>query len=215
MRYQPLRVYHIRFPLCACTTIAPRRARCIPNAVGCRWSRRGRLHGRGFIPRQVIIKLGTSGATVGDINATYGSTTLEGFPGSSDVYLLQLRAGSGVIETVEKMTPDGRLLYAEPNFVAQTPEGDARHKAYGVSDVAPTSQDYAALALNLSVAQNISRGEGVTVAVLDTGAQLDHLAYEELLRLHLAGVPKKIRGAPSPSPKEPSLAPWRTYSPVS
>ena len=129
-----------------------------------------------FIPRQVIIKLGTSGATVGDINTTYGSTTLERFPGSSDIYMLQLPAGSGVIEPVEKMAADGRLLYAEPNFVAQTPEGDARHRAWGVSDAAPSSQDYAASALNLSIAQSISRAEGVTVAVLGTGAQLDHLA---------------------------------------
>jgi thermitase len=145
----------------------------------------------GFIPRQVIIKLGTSDATVGDVNTTYGSTTLERFPGSSDVYLLQLGAGSGVIETVEKMTADGRLLYAEPNFVAQTPEGDARHRAWGVSDVAPSSQDYAASALNLSIAQNISRGEGVTVAVLDTGAQLDHLAladnFEDVKRYDFVG----------------------------
>jgi hypothetical protein len=77
-----------------------------------------------FIPRQVIIKLGTSSATVEDINTTYGSTTLERFPGSSDIYLLQLSGDSGVIETVEQMTADRRLLYAEPNFIARTPEGD-------------------------------------------------------------------------------------------
>ena len=45
-----------------------------------------------FVPRQVIVKLGTTGATVEDINATYGSTSLETFPGSSDVYLLKLPA---------------------------------------------------------------------------------------------------------------------------
>jgi thermitase len=130
------------------------------------------------IPRQVIIKLGTSGATVEDINTAYGSTTLERFPGSSDIYLLQLPRGSGVIETVEQLTADGRLIYAEPNFVAQAPEGDARHRAWGVSDVAPSSQDYAASALNLTIAQDISWGEGTTVAVLDTGAQLDHPALK-------------------------------------
>jgi subtilisin family serine protease len=122
---------------------------------------------------------------------THGSTTLERFPGSRDIYLLQLPASSGVFETVERMTADGRLLYAEPNFVAQTPEGEARHRAWGVSDVAPSSRDYAASALNLSIAQNISRGEGVTVAVLDTGAQLDHLAladiFEDVKRYDFVG----------------------------
>jgi thermitase len=129
-----------------------------------------------FIPRQVIIKLATSSAIVEEINTTYGS-----LPGNlsrvvSDIYLLQLPPGSGVIETVDQMTADGRLLYAEPNFVADTPEGDARHRAWGVSDVAPSYQDYAASTLNLPIAQNVTRGEGVTVAVLDTGAQLEHLA---------------------------------------
>ena len=89
----------------------------------------------GFVPRQVIIKLGTTGATVEDINATYGSTSLETFPGSSDVYLLKLPAGSAVTETVEQRASDARLLYAEPNFVAQSPEGDAWHRARGVGDV--------------------------------------------------------------------------------
>ena len=67
-------------------------------------------------------------------------------------------------ETVEQRASDARLLYAEPNFVAQSPEGDARHRGWGVSDVVPSSEDYAASALNLSIAQNISQGEGVTVA---------------------------------------------------
>jgi len=130
-----------------------------------------------FAPQQVIVKLNpTLGATVEEINATYGSTTLESFPGSTDVYLLTLPTGSGVTETVEQMASDSRLLYAEPNFFAQPPEGGARHKAWGFSDVAPTSQEYAIQALGLVSAHAISRGEGTKVAVLDTGAQLDHPA---------------------------------------
>jgi len=132
-----------------------------------------------FVPRQVIVKLNpTLGATVEQINATYGSTTLETFPGSTDVYLLGLPTGSGVKETVSQMADDSRLLYAEPNFFAQSPEGGARHRAWGVSDVAPTSQEYAAQALGLVSAHAISRGESTRVAVLDTGAQLDHPALK-------------------------------------
>jgi thermitase len=130
-----------------------------------------------FVPDRVIVKLNLiTGATVGEINATYGSTTLETFPGSTDVYLLGLPASSGVKETVERMASDPRLLYAEPNFFAQPPEGGARHRAWGVSDVAPASQEYAAQALGLVSAHAISQGEGTTVAVVDTGAQLDHPA---------------------------------------
>jgi thermitase len=131
-----------------------------------------------FVPRQVIVELQPTGVSIGDINATYGSTTLERFSDSSDVYLLQLPTESSVQDTVNQMTSDERLLYSEPNFVAETPEGDARHKAWGVSTDAPTSQDYAFTALNLSTAQRISQGKGTTVAVLDTGAQLDHPALQ-------------------------------------
>jgi subtilisin family serine protease len=130
-----------------------------------------------FVPSQVIVKLNPiTGVTVGEINATYGSTTLETLPGSTDIYLLKLPTGSGVTETVKQLASDPRLLYAEPNFFAQPPEGGGRHKAWGFSDVAPTSQEYAIQALGLVSAHNISQGEGTTVAVVDTGAQLDHPA---------------------------------------
>jgi thermitase len=133
----------------------------------------------GFVPRQIIVKLNpTLGATVEQINATYGSTTLEPFPGSTDIYLLGLPAGSGVKDTVEQMADDPRLLYAEPNFYSQPPEGGARHRAFGVSGVAPTSEEYAVQSLGLVSAHVISQGEGTTVAVVDTGAQLSHPALE-------------------------------------
>ena len=130
-----------------------------------------------FVPQQVIVKLDpTVGATLQKINATYGTTTLETFPGSTNIYLLRLPTGSGVTEIVKQMAKDLRLLYAEPNFFSQAPEGGARHSAWGTSDVAPTSEEYAIKALGLESAHDISRGEGTKVAVLDTGAQLDHPA---------------------------------------
>jgi subtilisin family serine protease len=128
-----------------------------------------------FVPNQVIVKL-DQGATITQINATYGSTVVEPFPGSTDIFLLGLPASSGVKKTVEQMVSDPRLLYAEPNFFAQSPEGGGRHRAFGVSDVAPTSDEYAAQALGLEPAHSITQGEGTTVAVVDTGAQLDHPA---------------------------------------
>ena len=133
-----------------------------------------------FVPRQVIVKLNPIlGTTVGQINATYGSTTVEPFPGSTNVYLLELPTGSGVTATVKQMVNDPRLLYAEPNFFAQSPEGDARHRAWGDSDAAPTSQEYAIQALGLVSAHAISQGKSTRVAVLDTGAQLDHPALKD------------------------------------
>ena len=130
-----------------------------------------------FEPQQVIVKLDpTVGATVQKINSTYGTTTLETFPGSTNIYLLGLPTGSGVTETVKQMAKDLRLLFAEPNYFSQSPEGGGRHYAWGASDAAPTSDEYAIRALGLASAHDISRGGGTKVAVLDTGAQLDHPA---------------------------------------
>jgi subtilisin family serine protease len=132
-----------------------------------------------FVPGQLVVKLASTSVTVEEINATYDSTTLDVFPGNAGVYLLQLPVGSDLKEVVEQMTMDPRLLYAEPNYLAESPEnhkGDARMRARGITATSVSSNPYDAQNLNLSC--DISQGSGTTVAVLDTGAQLDHPALK-------------------------------------
>jgi thermitase len=131
-----------------------------------------------FVPGQVVVKLEPTGATIADINASYRSTTLETIPGSTGVYLLKLQAGSDLLAVVKTMVADPRLAFAEPNFLSQAPEGDARHRAWGVNAIGSSPEHYAAKSLGLADAHAISRGAGTTVAVLDTGAQLDHPALK-------------------------------------
>jgi thermitase len=143
---------------------------------------RANVEAEGFEPREVIVRVqpGT-GATVEDINVDYGSTTLDVLPGGMGAYLLGLPADSDTLETVERMAADPRLLFAEPNYVAEAPEdpaGDGRMKARAISSSDGSSEQYAASALNLSCAAALSLGQSTTVAVLDTGAQLDHPALE-------------------------------------
>jgi len=136
---------------------------------------------KGFETDEVVVKLKlTSGATIENINADYGSTTLEKLLGSAGIYLLRLPSGSDEVEASEGMNDDPRLLYAEPNFVAEAPEGGGRHWARAESYSSElTSDQYAVEALNLSRAHDISSGASATVAVLDTGAQLDHPDLED------------------------------------
>ncbi len=141
------------------------------------------VEAEGFEPREVIVRVqpGT-GATVEDINVDYGSTTLDELPGGMGAYLLGLPADSDTMETVERMAADPRLLFAEPNYVAEAPEadpaGDGRIRARAISSTDGSSEQYAASALNLSCAAALSLGQSTTVAVLDTGAQLDHPTLE-------------------------------------
>jgi thermitase len=136
-----------------------------------------------FVPGQAVVKLNpTVGATIDKINADYGTSTLEKLPGSTGVYLLKAPAGSDTEGVVGRLADDVRLSYAEPNFVA----GDSRHKAYGMSDISGTTEQYAATALGLPCAAALSLGQGTTVAVVDTGVQLDHPDLDE----NFEGVPR-------------------------
>jgi hypothetical protein len=111
-------------PKCRVVTGALVLALCLLMLSGAASSAQADCGPGAFVSRQVIVKLNPIlGATVQQINATYRSTTLETFPGSTDVYLLGLPAGSGVREAVSQMSDDSRLLYAEPNSFVQPPEG--------------------------------------------------------------------------------------------
>ena len=144
---------------------------------------RALVGGENFEPGQVVVKLNpTSGASIETINVDYGLTTLDKLPGSDGIYLLKTPAGSDTQGVVGRLVNDARLLYAEPNFVAEAPEdheGNGKHFAYGISDTSGYSEDYAASALGLPCAAAASLGQDTTVAVVDTGAQLDHPDLEE------------------------------------
>jgi thermitase len=138
--------------------------------------------GNEFEPGQVVVEL-ESAASLKKIEATYKTTRTERLD-KTNVYLLHLQADSSVNGTLGEMKRDKRLQHAEPNFVIRPFEGEARHRAWGESDAEPSPQDDAASALNLSMAHSVSQGLGSTVAVLDTGVQLDHPA----LKANLEGV---------------------------
>jgi thermitase len=147
----------------------------------------GQAHalGEDYRTGQVIVKLNPIiGATIEEINAEYGSTTLDGYFSNKDIYLLRTPSNKDAETFAQDLANDvqNRVLYAEPNFIAETAEGDARMRARGISasSVSPGQYPQKDLDKNLglSCAAGISQGGGIRVAVLDTGAQLDHPALE-------------------------------------
>jgi thermitase len=135
---------------------------------------------RDFVPGQVVGEL-APGVSIQQINRTYGTTKIGQIP-NSNLYLFEIQDGSSVANTVKKMGTDTkRVVFAEPNFVVDPPMANRRHRAFGISDAEPSPLEDAASALNLSIARNISQGQGTTVAVLDTGMQLDHPALKDNL----------------------------------
>ncbi len=132
-----------------------------------------------YVPRQVVVELKPEG-TVGYVNRKYGTRTISKLPGGGKIYLLKTPRRANPAKLARRIAADGRVLYAEPNLRTGTPEGSARHKARPggtpepSSDAAAYRSQYAVDALNLPEAHADGRGEGVGVAVIDTGVQADH-----------------------------------------
>jgi subtilisin family serine protease len=135
------------------------------------------------VEEEVIVELNTDLTTIEIINGKYRSTTLDDYFASIGIYLLEPPGGENANTFAQRLKGDPGVLNAEPNFVAAAPEdpadptyGDGRFRARAVSGrSADSTNQYAAEYLNLPpCATGTNDGRGVTVAVLDTGAQLDH-----------------------------------------
>ncbi|MGH2521626.1 MAG: S8 family serine peptidase [Anaerolineales bacterium] len=130
-----------------------------------------------YEPGQVVVRLAPlPDNSILGINQTYGTITLASLYNHTDIFLLQAPAGMSVEQLVAMMAHDPRLEYAELNYINQEPEDGSTDRIYGwggQDDSAFRNQD-AARALRLRDVHNLSRGAGALVAVLDTGAQLNH-----------------------------------------
>ncbi len=162
-----------------------------------------------IVPKQIIVEL-APGVTVAEVNASHDTRVQERFLDRADtnIFLLGIEDGSGVQEKLDEITGGGLVTYAERNYLSSAPEADARHHAFPAGSATPTTQNYSRdssyddSALNLSAARAISKGAGTTVAVLDTGAQLNH----PKLQARFEGVPRYDFVSDDANPSEPPLA---------
>ena len=131
-----------------------------------------------FKAGEIIVMLNPlAGATIEQINATYGTTVLEGLPSGNGTYRLRAPDGANPQTLATTMALDIRLAFAEPNYIAESPEANPRNaRVWGGANAGPYTGQYAPAMLGLSQAQAIHKGAGVYVAVIDTGVQLNHNA---------------------------------------
>ena len=170
----------------------------------------GALETQNYVPDQVVVKL-RSGASIGDLNLRgYGLRVQERFLNqtNTDIYLLKITDGGSVQSKLDALLGNPLLAYAEPNFLSEAPEAAARHRAFPAGDATPTTGNYSRngtysdSVLNLTAARDINQGAGTRVAVLDTGAQLNHPA----LKASFAGVPRYDFVDDDTDPSEPAFA---------
>jgi thermitase len=131
-----------------------------------------------FVPRQAVVQLKPGvrlGKFLNDYNATRRDTLL--IYNNKRVYLLQLKGQRvNTRAKVAAMNRDRRTVFAEPNFIVDTPEGGGRSfRAWGQNSTGPdTTNAYAFRNMNLSCTRQITQGRGAVVAVIDTGVALNH-----------------------------------------
>jgi subtilisin family serine protease len=130
--------------------------------------------GSTFVPDEVVVKL----AQPSDLAGVAEDYRLDPTPisqfGTRPIYRLRILDGVSPPQKAAALAADNRVLYAEPNFLGETPEGQQRTSwAAGGSEEEFVAQ-WAAEKIRLDEAHTMTRGAGVIVAVLDTGVDLTH-----------------------------------------
>lgn len=136
-----------------------------------------------FVPDEVVVRL-VSTAVLPAVARDYAldPAPLDQF-GARPIYRLKILDGTRSNQKVAELQGDGqgRVVFAEPNYTTQAPEG--RQKASWA--IGGTASQYAGqwapTMIGLTAAHTVSRGRGTTVAVLDTGVDTTHPALRDHL----------------------------------
>lgn len=92
------------------------------------------------------------------------------------IYRFGIADGASPPEKANELRDDRLVIYAEPDYVGQLPEARQRG-SWAVGDgIGGYTTQWAPAALRLPEAHMVTRGANVTVAILDTGADLSHPA---------------------------------------
>jgi len=130
-----------------------------------------------FAPHELVCSL-LPGGSIADINATYGTSTLESLITSQAgtfSYLLAVPdslAEDSLADVIE-LEPD--VFYCAPNYILDAPEPVQRSQPFvDVAGPIEVIQQPAADRLQLTSVHAQTAGRGVRVAVIDVGVAADH-----------------------------------------
>lgn len=124
-------------------------------------------------PGEVLVKLRTTTA-LQPLLDKYQFGVISQF-GSRPIYRLSLQGQANLKDTIAALLQEAGVLLAEPNVVFSSPEARG-NDAWAIGAPSAYMAQWAPDALGLAAAQLLSTGAGVRVAVLDTGADLQHPA---------------------------------------
>ena len=142
-----------------------------------------RLRPDEFRGGEIVVRLTATDIVSQTVAAEYGMQATSTLLRSGSIYLFTVVDDDVIGEDdheqqiIDQMTADARVEWAEFNYVNSVPVGEG-YKTWGWGGVDPTGyQSQSALRqVNLDAAHSAYNGAGVTVAVLDTGVDLQHPA---------------------------------------
>ena len=149
------------------------------------------LNASSYVEGQIVVKIDVANnVTIDEINADYETSTIEAVLESAGIYLLATELQpQAAVATLGK---DARVLYAELNYIIETPEANPMGSwafsgddlmvateanpmgswAFGGEESTHLASQYALDMINAGATS--ATGSGVTVAVLDTGVEAAH-----------------------------------------
>ena len=132
-----------------------------------------------YLDDEVIISV-RSGMSVDEIASRHGTRVLGA---TGDMYRLEIPGEKGVKAFQDELRQDAGVVSAEPNYLVYAPEtvqrsipiigGDRTHSDYRLQPISTL--------LELEESHVLSTGEGVIVAIVDTGIDPDHSLFSGIL----------------------------------
>jgi thermitase len=132
-----------------------------------------------YVANEVLVKLSPL-ANILNIVTAYGLNPNIGPNdqlGASPIYRLRIIDGISPLVKAAALKLDPLVVYAEPNYIGQAPEAVYQSGwSKGDDDDSGYKKQWAPDKIRLPEAHAVSRGAGVTIAVLDTGVDPSHPA---------------------------------------
>jgi subtilisin family serine protease len=126
---------------------------------------------------ELIVTL-APGASIAEVNTTWGTLTLDSFPSARLYLLLAEDVGDLELFADSMAVTDPAVDEAEANYFEDTPEGIRQMVLVAVGGTITDFEDQSLTdRIGLDEAHTWARGEGTTVAVLDTGIDTSHPAF--------------------------------------